>query len=114
VPLQQNLCFENVSVLYEKPTTFLAVSTPVDELKVSRCRLGANRAAFYSNSALRDYGRTQIKLFVALHIRPQGLGPDAFCLLTKKKSSVLASQSNWPLVVAHGSNEGLHGLRDMA
>src|SRR4028119_1529973 len=32
VPLQQNLCFENVSVIHEKATDFLAVSTPVDEL----------------------------------------------------------------------------------
>jgi hypothetical protein len=80
VPRQQNLCFENVSVLHEKPTDFLAVSTPVDELKVSRCRLATNRVVFYGN-CVSDYGRTQLTFEACTFAHSE---PDPFCLLVNK------------------------------
>ena len=106
VPLQQNLCFENVSVLYEKPTDFLAINTPVDEVKVSRCRFVTNRIAFYGNQAMSDYGRTQVTLDTCTFTHR---GPDAFSLLDNQVSGKSIALTTRGSTVTH---EGLRATLD--
>lgn len=59
---QENLCFENVSVLYDQPMHFLSVNTPVDELKVYRSRLRNSRVHFRECKAVDDFGPTRVLL----------------------------------------------------
>ncbi len=60
IPLQENLSFENVRVLYDSPADFFQIRTPVNVLSVANSSLRNNRVSFLSNKAMTDYGRTHV------------------------------------------------------
>jgi hypothetical protein len=62
IPEQQNLLFDNVRVLYDAPTDFLQVRTPVDIVTIVNSTLRQNRILFLSNKAMADYLKTQINM----------------------------------------------------
>ncbi len=61
-PVQSNISFENVQVLYPEATPFFKTVTPVDSLSLVNCKLGKANLLFASNSPVRDYGPTVLQL----------------------------------------------------
>jgi hypothetical protein len=61
-PRQENLVFDNVRVLYDAPTDFLQIRTPVDVLSIVNSSLRNNRILFLTNQAMQDYGKTRINM----------------------------------------------------
>ena len=61
-PRQENLVFDNVRVLYDSPTDFLQIRTPIDVLSIANSSLRNNRISFLSNQAMTDYVMTRINL----------------------------------------------------
>jgi hypothetical protein len=62
VPCQGQLTFDNISVLYAKPTPFLNIATPVDVITITNSSLRDNRISFISNKAMTDYEKTKINM----------------------------------------------------
>lgn len=62
IPQQQNLLFDNVRVLYDAPTDFLQVRTPVDLVTIANSTLRQNRIAFLSNKAMTGYLKTRVNM----------------------------------------------------
>jgi hypothetical protein len=60
VPLQEQITFENVRVLYDAKKDFLSIATPVDVVTLANCSLRNNAIRFVSNKAMPDYGKTTI------------------------------------------------------
>ncbi|MBQ3140385.1 MAG: hypothetical protein IJC25_00310 [Clostridia bacterium] len=61
IPLQQQLVFDDVRVLYEEHRPLLAIATPVDVLTVSNSSIRDNAAYFITNKAMPDYGKTALR-----------------------------------------------------
>jgi hypothetical protein len=62
VPKQEQLTFDNIRVLYDKPTPFLNIATPVDVITITNSSLRENRISFISNKAMTDYEKTKINM----------------------------------------------------
>ncbi|MGD0776202.1 MAG: hypothetical protein ABSC05_25580 [Candidatus Solibacter sp.] len=62
IPHQENLLFDNVRVLYDAPSDFLQIRTPVDVLSIANSSLRNNGISFQSNQAMTDYGKTHINM----------------------------------------------------
>jgi hypothetical protein len=62
VPKQEQLTFDNIRVLYDKPTPFLNIATPVDVITITNSSLRDNRISFISNKAMTDYEKTKINM----------------------------------------------------
>lgn len=62
VPVQQNLVFDHVQVLYDSPSELIQVRTPVDALSVANSSLRDNRIAFITNTPVADFGSTRISM----------------------------------------------------
>lgn len=62
VPKQEQLVFDNIRVLYDKPTPFLNIATPVDVITITNSSLRDNRISFISNKAIADYQKTKINM----------------------------------------------------
>jgi len=62
IPLQEKLVFDNVRVLYDAPTPFIHVGTPVDVVTIANSTLRNNRIVFTGNKAMSDYGKTRINM----------------------------------------------------
>jgi hypothetical protein len=62
VPKQEQLTFDNIRVLYAKPTPFLNIATPVDVITITNSSLRDNRISFISNKAMTDYEKTKINM----------------------------------------------------
>lgn len=79
IPVQENLSFDNVRILHDKPIPFLEVYTPVNVVTISNSYFRNNPIAFYSNKAMYDYKKTSINIFGSVfnHDKP-------FNLLTNK------------------------------
>lgn len=63
IPLQQQLIFDNVRVLHDKPIPFLLIATPVDVVTISNSSIGNNPIKFTSNKAMTDYLKTNLLIY---------------------------------------------------
>jgi hypothetical protein len=63
IPLQENLSFDNVQILHDKPVPFLVIATPVDLVTIRNSSIRNNPIKFVSNKAMTDYMKTIIHLY---------------------------------------------------
>ncbi len=62
IPIQENLSFENVQVLFDEPSPFLNTVTPVDSVTLMNCKLRNGGIVFRANSALKEFGPTKLQM----------------------------------------------------
>lgn len=62
VPKQEQLVFDNIKVLYEEPTAFLSIGTPVDVLTITNSSFRNGSIVFHGNKAMEDYLPTKINI----------------------------------------------------
>jgi hypothetical protein len=62
IPKQEQLSFDNIRVKHEQRVPLIEVVTPVDVLTITNSSLRDNRIEFRSNSAMADYGKTQVNM----------------------------------------------------
>jgi hypothetical protein len=62
VPLQEQLVFDNIHVLYDTKVDFLSIGTPVDVVSVVNSSLRNNAINFHGNLAMPDYFKTRVNL----------------------------------------------------
>lgn len=62
VPVQQQIVFDNIRVLYDQARDFLDIGTPVDVVSIHNSSLRDNRIRIYGNGAMKDYLKTQINM----------------------------------------------------
>ncbi len=60
---QEGLVFDNVRVLHGKPLPFIASKTPIDVVVLKNCFLGKSKIVFTSNSEMKDFGKTFIRMY---------------------------------------------------
>jgi hypothetical protein len=120
VPRQENILFDNVRVLYESPTEFLQIRTPVDVVTISNSSLRNNQIAFHSNKAMADYQKTLINMIGCTFSHPGTLlllvnGVPNKGIVLKTSGSVELSDSFSAAVVPGGGtimvDSDLTGLR---
>jgi hypothetical protein len=70
VPLQENILFDDIRVLYDAPTPVLSITTPVDAITILHSSFRNNRISFASNKAMPDYGRTMLNLIGCIFKHP--------------------------------------------
>ena len=63
IPLQEQLSFDNVHILHDKPIPFLLIATPVDLVTISNSSIRNNPIKFVSNKAMIDYLKTSINIY---------------------------------------------------
>jgi len=63
IPIQEQLTFENIRVLYNQPKDFLSIGTPVDVLTISNSSFRNNAINFHGNKAMPDYLKTRINIY---------------------------------------------------
>jgi hypothetical protein len=63
IPLQEQLSFDNVHILHDKPIPFLLIATPVDLVTISNSYIRNNPIKFISNKAMGDYKKTSINIY---------------------------------------------------
>ena len=63
IPLQEQLSFDNVHILHDKPIPFLLIATPVDLVTISNSSIRNNPIKFVSNKAMSDYLKTSINIY---------------------------------------------------
>ena len=62
IPMQQQLVFDDIRVLYTEKTDFLAVGTPVDVVTIVNSSFRNNTIEFHGNRAMPDYLKTTVNL----------------------------------------------------
>ena len=62
-PIQEQLTFDNIRVLHNKPENFLNIGTPVDVVTITNSSIRNNTINFYTNKALPDYLKTNINIY---------------------------------------------------
>jgi hypothetical protein len=72
IPLQEQLSFDNIRVLHDKPIPFLLIATPVDLVTISNSSIRNNNIKFISNKAMADYLKTNINIY-GCSFRSRGL-----------------------------------------
>ncbi|PWJ54068.1 hypothetical protein CLV98_11911 [Dyadobacter jejuensis] len=60
IPLQEQLTFDQIRVLHDKPIPFVVVATPVNYIAITNSSIRNNGIKFYSNKAMSDYLKTNI------------------------------------------------------
>lgn len=63
IPLQEQLSFDNIRVLHDKPIPFLLIATPVDLVTISNSSIRNNNIKFVSNKAMTDYLKTNLLIY---------------------------------------------------
>jgi hypothetical protein len=63
IPLQEQLSFDNVHILHDKPIPFLLIATPVNLVTISNSSIRNNPIKFVSNKAMIDYLKTSINIY---------------------------------------------------
>jgi hypothetical protein len=63
IPLQEQLSFDNIRVLHDKPIPFLLIATPVDLVSISNSSIRNNNIKFVSNKAMTDYLKTNLLIY---------------------------------------------------
>ena len=59
---QSGLVFDNVRVMFDKQMPFLTSLTPIDSIVANNCHLKKNKFLFFCNSAMKDFGKTSLRL----------------------------------------------------
>ena len=59
---QSNIVFDNVQILHGDPKPFLTTYTPIDVMVLKNCSLRNNQIIFRSNSDIKDFGKTFIRM----------------------------------------------------
>lgn len=62
IPLQQNLVFDGVKVMYDKAIDFIAVRTPVDNLTIKNSTLNTGGLTIYGGNGLSNFLKTNITI----------------------------------------------------
>ena len=62
IPIQQQLVFDDIRVLYDQGTNLLSIETPVDVVTITNSSFGNDNIEFHGNQAMRDYGQTKINI----------------------------------------------------
>ena len=62
VPIQKKMSLNNIRVLHDKPTIFLAVGTPLDYLSVTNSCFENTKIQFYDSTSLDDYLVTNLHI----------------------------------------------------
>ncbi|MDD2436050.1 MAG: hypothetical protein PHG27_05670 [Massilibacteroides sp.] len=63
IPVQEQLTFDNIRVLYDEPINLISVNTPVDILTISNSSIRDNTIKFHGNKAMTNYLKTQINIY---------------------------------------------------
>jgi hypothetical protein len=107
IPHQENILLENVRVLYDAPTDFLQVRTPIDVVSIANSSLRNNHIVFSSNKAMTDYGPTRMNMTGCIFAQPGTLQllinrvPGK--KITFKTAGSLELSDNFSAVVVEGS-----------
>lgn len=62
VPVQEQLSFDNIRVLYDDKINFLENESPMDVLTITNSSFKNNSLRFWGNIGLEDYGKTKVNL----------------------------------------------------
>ena len=62
VPMQEQIVFDNIRVLYDQKSDFLLVGTPVDAVTIFNSSFRNNAIRFHGNQAMPDYLKTRLNL----------------------------------------------------
>ena len=62
IPEQQQLVFDNVRVLHDRPTEFLSIGTPVDVVSITNSSFKNNQITFHGGNAMPDYLKTHVNI----------------------------------------------------
>jgi len=62
IPIQEQLVFDNIRVLYDQQSDFLSIGTPVDVVTLVNSSFRNNSIHFHGNRAMPDYLKTQVNL----------------------------------------------------
>ena len=62
VPKQEQLVFDNIRVLHDKPIDFLSVNTPMDVVTITNSSFRSGGINFHGNKAMNDYLKTKINI----------------------------------------------------
>ena len=62
IPVQRQILLDNVRVLHDQPTPFMAIGTPVDVVNLTHCSLKQNSLVFRQNDEAVALGSTHINL----------------------------------------------------
>lgn len=62
VPMQEQLVFDNIRVLHDKPGQFINVNTPIDAINITNSSLRNTGIRFHANDAMKDYLPTRINM----------------------------------------------------
>ena len=63
IPMQEQLHFDNIKVLYEDAKNLISIGTPIDVITISNSSLNNNKIHIYGNSTLDSYLKTQINIY---------------------------------------------------
>jgi hypothetical protein len=63
IPLQEQLTFDNIRILHDKPIPFVTVSTPVNLITIANSSFRQNMIKFTSKKAMTDYLKTSILVY---------------------------------------------------
>ncbi len=62
IPVQENLTFDNVQILYPDESAFLSTVSPIDSVTFVNCLFKQSPISFGANSAVKDYGPTNVRI----------------------------------------------------
>ena len=62
VPMQEQLVFDNIRVLHERPGHFINVNTPIDVINITNTSFRKTGIRFHANDAMKDYLPTKINI----------------------------------------------------
>ena len=62
VPKQEQLVFDNIRVLHDKPIDFISVNTPMDAVTITNSSFRSSGINIHGNKAMRDYLKTKINI----------------------------------------------------
>lgn len=61
-PVQRNLSFDNIRVMYDTPSTFIHSNTPIDMMSITNSYLQNNSIVFNGAGIMDDFGKTHITI----------------------------------------------------
>jgi hypothetical protein len=62
IPKQEQILLDNIRVLYNEPTDFLSVGTPMDVITITNSSFKTGGINFHGNKAMPDYLKTKINI----------------------------------------------------
>ena len=62
IPIQEQLTFDNLRILYHEPANLISVNTPVDVFTIVNSSIRDNKINFHGNKAMPDYLPTTVNI----------------------------------------------------